>query len=261
MKAYEIMEALKAESTHVHDNLHVDTLKAGCKDKEVRKIATCFIATPDVIREAAAWGADLLITHEPTFYNHRDFNGEIPDDPVMQAKKKLLESAGMTVYRYHDHAHDHEPDVISIGQVNALPWDCEFDGHFLLTLKTPMTAREMAADIEKCWGIARVRLTGDLDTPMTKIALLIGAYGDEKHYQYLRDTDCEVLIVGETNEWRIGEYVRDGAQMGFRRALLTCGHAGSEKAGMEYLVKHLEEKFDGIKAKYFECGEVYSYLK
>ena len=261
MKAYEIMDALKAESTHVHDNLHVDTLKAGCKDKEVKKIATCFIATPEVIRAAADWGADLLITHEPTFYNHRDFDGDIPNDPVMQAKKKLLDGTGMTVYRYHDHAHDHEPDVISIGEMAALPWEYDFDGHFLVTLKKPLTAREMARDLEKAWGIARVRMTGTLDKPMTKIALLIGAYGDNKHYEYLRDTDCEVLIVGETNEWRIGEYVRDSDQLGMPRALLTCGHAGSEKNGMAHLVRHLEEKFSGIQAKYFECGEVYTYLK
>ncbi len=260
MKAYEIMDALIAESPSVHEK-HVDTLKAGCADKEVKRIATCFIATPDVIRAAAAWGADLLITHEPTYYNHWDYNGEIPNDPVMQAKKKLLEGTGMTVYRYHDHAHDHEPDVITVGEVAALPWDCDFDGHFIVKLKTPMTAKEMARDIEQGWGIARVRLTGDLDTPMTKIALLIGAYGDEKHYEYLRDTDCEVILVGETCEWRIGEYVRDGAQLGFHRALLTCGHAGSEKNGMEHLVKHLNEKFPGIEAKYFEAGEVYTYLK
>ena len=45
----------------------VDTLKAGSAEREVKKLATCFIATPEVIRAAADWGADLLITHEPTY--------------------------------------------------------------------------------------------------------------------------------------------------------------------------------------------------
>ena len=32
----------------------------------------CHRATPEVIREAAARGANLIITHEPTFFTHAD---------------------------------------------------------------------------------------------------------------------------------------------------------------------------------------------
>ena len=37
----------------------VDTLKAGSAEREVKKLATCFIATPEVIRAAADWGGSL----------------------------------------------------------------------------------------------------------------------------------------------------------------------------------------------------------
>lgn len=258
MKAKELMQELcAAADAPVADT--VDTLKAGDPERELHKVATCFIATPEVLRAAHAWGADLLITHEPTYYDHRDHDGDIPDDPVMQRKKQLVEQTGLTIYRFHDHTHASTPDGIIAGQLHALPWSCSHDGHFAVTLEQPMTAAQIAEDLEKYWGIAHVRRTGDLDTPMTRLCMMIGAYGEDRHYRMLRDTDCEVLIVGETSEWRICEYVRDSAQMGLHRAMLTCGHVGSERAGMEYLAGRIAQAHPDISTRYFECGEVYTY--
>src|SRR5216683_307975 len=50
----------------------VDTFKAGNPDTEVKGIAVTMMATFDVLQRAAAAGQNLIITHEPTFYNHLD---------------------------------------------------------------------------------------------------------------------------------------------------------------------------------------------
>src|SRR5437764_10306763 len=50
----------------------VDTIKAGAPDTPVAGIATTFMATFDVLQRAAASRKNLVITHEPTFYNHED---------------------------------------------------------------------------------------------------------------------------------------------------------------------------------------------
>ncbi len=52
----------------------VDTFKAGNPDTVVKGIATSFSATLDVCQRAAASGKNLIIVHEPTFYNHLDEN-------------------------------------------------------------------------------------------------------------------------------------------------------------------------------------------
>ena len=44
-----------------------DTLKAGDPGTELRKVAVAMFATPDLIREVHAWGAELLIVHERLF--------------------------------------------------------------------------------------------------------------------------------------------------------------------------------------------------
>lgn len=257
MKAKDLLNEMRTwADAPVEDT--VDTFKAGDPEREIRKVASCFIATPDVIRAAHTWGADLLITHEPTYYDHQDHCGNIPDDPVMQRKKALIESTGMAIFRYHDHMHDRTPDGIIEGMIKALPWtDYDWDGHFALTLKEPMTAAEVAADLEKYWNIQHVRRTGDLHTPMTRLCMMIGAYGDERQYRTLRQTDCEMVIVGETCEWRFSEYIRDAVQLGDHVALLTCGHQGSEAAGMRWLTQMIHDTHPDLDVQYFECGEVY----
>ncbi len=259
MKARELMEELFARADEpVRDT--VDTCKAGDPERALRRVATCFIATPEVIRAAGDWGADLLITHEPTYYEHRDHLGAIPDDPVMQAKKRLLEGTGMTVYRLHDHMHASTPDGIIEGELHALPWGCAHDGHFAVTLREPRTARQVAADLEKHWGLRRVRMVGALDEPMTGVYLMIGAYGEENHLKALRKPECQILVVGETSEWRIAEYVRDAVQLGLSKAMLVCGHVGSEREGMRFLAQSIAKAHPDLETRYFECGEVYTDL-
>jgi len=50
----------------------VDTFKIGNPDAAVKGIATSFSATLDVCQRAHAAGKNLIIAHEPTFYNHND---------------------------------------------------------------------------------------------------------------------------------------------------------------------------------------------
>ncbi len=67
-------------------------------------------------------GKNLIIAHEPTFYNHLDQTDELKNDPVYQAKRKFIEEHGMVVFRFHDHWHEHRPDGILTGMVAALRW-------------------------------------------------------------------------------------------------------------------------------------------
>ncbi len=68
----------------------VDTIKAGNPDAPVRGIATTVMATLDVLQRAAAQGKNLIITHEPTFYNHEDKTQDFEKDPVYLAKRALI---------------------------------------------------------------------------------------------------------------------------------------------------------------------------
>ena len=49
-----------------------DTVKTGDPTQPLRGIVTTFLATGAVIARAADLDANLIITHEPTFYTHED---------------------------------------------------------------------------------------------------------------------------------------------------------------------------------------------
>ena len=66
MKAEEILREMFSWAPGEYEKT-CDTLKAGDPSREVTKAAVCCFATPKIIREAAAWGAQLLITHEPLY--------------------------------------------------------------------------------------------------------------------------------------------------------------------------------------------------
>lgn len=256
MKAKELMAALfakiPAETTF---DWTCDTCKAGDPEKEIRRVAVTMIATPDIIRETAAWGADLLIVHEPTYYNHGD---EHSDEAQETEKRALIESTGMTVYRYHDHPHSMVPDLINAGEVAKLFPDqpvetylCPHDARF--EIKEPMTARQIAERAEQILGIRHIRLCGAVDRPLTHISVMFGQSGALR--SELRRQDCEIVLTGECCEWCDCEYVRDAAQLGHGKALILLGHIASEREGMKLLTEMLREEYPDLESAYFESGE------
>lgn len=262
MKAYELMEELFALAPDGDYTDTCDTLKAGSPEREVSRVAVTMIPTVDVIRQAASWGADLLIVHEPMYYNHADHHST---ESVECEKRALVEQTGMTIYRYHDHPHRAPKDMIALGEYALLGLDGEIDwskqfGLTRVRLHQPMTPRELAMRMEERLGIGHVRICGAADAPCTRIASLFGAPGNGVG-EALKREDVEIVLTGEACEWAHGEYARDAAQLGRKKALLIMGHVGSERDGMSELAKQLEKKHPELAIRYFDCGEVYTYAQ
>ena len=72
---------------------------------------------------------------------------------------------------------------------------------------------------------------------------------------------ADVVLTGEACEWRLGEYARDAAQLGFAKAMLILGHCGSERDGMRYIAGLLKDAVPALDVRYFESGEVYTYCE
>lgn len=256
MNAQQLMERLFAlAGQRIEDT--VDTCKAGDPAKEVQKVALCCIASPSILRQAHAWGADLLITHEPTY--HDNFDCLHADDLVATEKRRLVEATGMTIYRYHDHAHAALPDVIAMGELEELGWDKEeFDGQLLLTLHQPRPVRELAREIGERLGIAQVRLAGH---PETTVKTAVLGFGARNMLELMNQQEADLYISGELCEWNACEYIRDAAELGHRKALLVLGHISSEKAGMKHAQKLVQRIAPGIETRYFDNPDVFTYIE
>ena len=258
MKAKEIMRnVIGPKWVDEHSHWTVDRLKIGDEECEVTKIGTCLTATPDVIRAAGEWGCQLLITHEPTFYNHIDeFN---PESRLSVMKRELIEKYGLTIYRYHDAMHMAGVDLVNLDFINRMGWVGEFDNDVYFVSEKPMEVRDIVEGIKKNIGLKNPRIVGKDSGSVTKIKLNLGHRGGDSYREFAEGNEWEVVIGGELCEWADAEPIRDAAQFGEQKTLLLLGHAGSEKSSMETLAFEIDKKFDGAEAKYFECGELYTY--
>jgi putative NIF3 family GTP cyclohydrolase 1 type 2 len=183
----------------------VDTVKVGDPDQPVTGIVTTFLASDEVIDEAIALGANLVITHEPTFYNHRDRVDWLEGDEVYEHKRRLLETSGIVVWRFHDGIHRLEPDGVIVGVLEELGWQkyARPDKPSVCDIP-PATLRELAALFEERLGTKRVLAVGDTRRRYRSVGLMVGAAGGESQMRFLRETGVEVLVVGELGPRRPG---------------------------------------------------------
>jgi putative NIF3 family GTP cyclohydrolase 1 type 2 len=220
----------------------VDTFKAGNPDEPVKGIAVTMMATLDVLERAAASGNTLVITHEPTFYNHRDTTADLEkqNDAVLAAKQKFIADHHLVVWRFHDGWHARRPDGIQLGMTEALGWQKyqNRDQQHLFELPA-ITLGDLAEQVKRKLSIRVLRVVGDPKLRVTKIGMMPGAAGSARQIQMLERDDVEALLIGETPEWETVEYVADAVTEGKRKALVILGHIPSEQAGMEECARWL----------------------
>jgi putative NIF3 family GTP cyclohydrolase 1 type 2 len=243
LTAQTIVDRIKAHAGVTWQQQTVDTFKAGDPDTPITGVAVTMMATLDVLQRAAASGRNLVITHEPTFFDHRDPTDalEAEHDPVLAAKLAFIRDHHLVVWRFHDHWHRRQPDGIETGIFRALGWQAfqRKDAPELLTLPE-VTLSALAADIRSKLGAPTLRVVGDPAMKITHVALLPGAAGFEAHRHALQRDDVEVLVIGEAREWETVEYVDDAVAARNRKALVIVGHIPSEQAGMDECTRWLK---------------------
>lgn len=222
----------------------VDTFKAGDPDAKVTGIAVTMMATFDVLQRAAASGANLIITHEPTFYNHLDDLKEIPqkeNDPVLAEKLAFIKEHHLVVWRFHDHWHRRTPDGIEAGMTHALGWEAFQDkqNQYLFTIPET-TLDKLAAELKARLELHTMRVVGDPQMKITRVALSPGAAGMQREIGALENPDIQLLITGESREWETVEYAADAVGEKKNKALIVLGHIPSEQAGMEECTRWLK---------------------
>lgn len=222
----------------------VDTFKAGDPETRITGIAVTMMATYDVLERAAASGKNLVITHEPTFYNHLDQFEEIPQkekDPVLAQKLAFIKEHHMVVWRFHDHWHRRNPDGIEVGMIHALGWEAFQDKQNPYLFAIPETTLEkIAAELKSRLQLHTMRVVGDPKMKLTRVALSPGAAGMTREIGALEPPPIQLLITGESREWETVEYAADAVSEKKNKALIVLGHIPSEQAGMEECTRWLK---------------------
>ena len=256
LTAGQVIEEIKTHVGVPWQSQTVDTVKAGDPNVEVTGIATTFAATMDVLERAARSGKNLIIAHEPTFYNHLDQTEALKNDPVFQAKERFIEQHKLVVFRFHDHWHRHKPDGILTGMIDALAWKNYQDKTTPQLFEHPsVTLDQLAQEVKSKLNIRTIRVVGERGMNVTGIAFLPGASGSDRQIEALERENVQVLVAGESREWETVEYVRDAATQGKKKAVILLGHVPSEEAGMKYCAEWLKTFLPGVPIEFIPARE------
>jgi putative NIF3 family GTP cyclohydrolase 1 type 2 len=256
-----IAEALGATVPTAPPRDTVDTIKIGDSAQPLTGIVTTFLATVEVIEHANQLGANLIITHEPIFYNHRDETDWLTDKPVYEAKCRLIEQHGLVIWRFHDLLHTLRPDPTVAGLLDELEWiACAQPEQLHRCRIPPMTLRQLAEWVKTRLSIETLRVVGDPDMTCRGIALLPGCPGRNAQIGTLAQSEIDVVITGEISEWETSEYVRDATRLGQGKGLLVLGHAASEEPGMRWVTPWLQARLPGIAIRFVPTGKLFHWV-
>jgi len=252
----------------------VDGFKAGDPNTPVKSIVTTAMATMDVLKQAVQNGANLIFTHEPTFFGRQDgpappspagglggrpgdFPGISADDPVYLAKKEFIATNGLVVFRLHDNWLSRRRSDMTAGLAEMLGWAKNRvrpdDGLYQIS---SATAEETVALIRKKLKLrGGLRAVGDRTATVRRVLLLPGFTTPAVMRKRYREAD--MTITGEVREWENTFYAADVFTAGERRGLVTVGRVVSEDPGMRICAKWLKTVVTEAPVRWIPAGDLY----
>ena len=236
----------------------VDVIKEGDPETKVTGIVTTMFGTMDVLRKAVQLKANLVVVHEPLYYNHRDETAQFINDPVFKEKEKFINDHKIVVWRFHDYIHSIKPDGILSGMVIKLGWKNYVVGGDLSRYIIPdMTLNELLAYLKAKFPASAFNIIGDPEMKISSVRLLPGAPGSMAQITSLEDKNIDLVIAGEVPQWETYEYMRDAVSQGKKKAIIFLGHIPSEEAGMEFCAGWIRGFLKDIPVTFVESGPSY----
>lgn len=216
----------------------VDNIVLGDGASRVEGIASTMMATFDVVKRCVAAGKNLIVTHETPVYMHQDDVKQVANDPAYLAKKEFVEKNRAVVFHFHDHWHARKPDGIATGMAMELGWEKNQDPANPRKFSFPGTPlAQFASEMQNRLHASTMRVIGNPKLPVNKVT---ASWGYMSSLAMASNPDIEVLVVGETREWEVAEYIQDCITAGQKKALIVIGHVVSEQAGMKYCAEWLK---------------------
>lgn len=255
-KVSEILERVQGALSTGAEQPHFEGLVAGDGDKDVRRIATCFSPSVNVLRRASAAGCDLVIADGHPYYTYDNTRvqqtrlEDVLPTPVGLAKKQLVEMLGMAIARYPTAYGSKFPSGAAMALANewgfpgaaAPDENADFVIADIATEPFEAFARRLAQE-KGCTGI---RLIGAADLPVNRVAIGTGMLAPTVLGRMLADPMVDAVIGGEVVEWEGGPYFEDVIASGRNAGLILTGFAMSREPMTRALARLVREVMPGV---------------
>ena len=244
----EIREYLLKNSPWVNGDDTVDTVKCGDPDRPVKKAGVAWFPSIWDIRAAIRAGCDLLIVHEPTFWEHSAEEQSWRDRGPGIVKSKELAESGLVILRAHD-TWDNWPDIgirdawatylgftKRLREGSSLRWTAFYE----IPETTLRGLAQQIADRVQPLGEDSVQVIGDAQRQVSRPAIGVGCAVPD---QEMVECGADVLIMCYDGAayWSSRERL---SEMG--ASIITVEHGTSEMPGLMSLRSHLAGQFPAV---------------
>lgn len=179
----EIHEGLQAEGYWVNwQTTPFDkfTHNAHLRFRQVQVVGVCWHPSLAAVQRARQLGCQLLIHHEPLFYD--DNTPGVESDPGYAAKKHILDASGIVAYRSHDFqdrfptygVHAKWKQFLGLTGPEIANWN-DYITVTQENVRTVWSWAEQFADRSKTLGQPAIRVIGNPDKMVSRISTGTGA--------------------------------------------------------------------------------------
>ena len=238
-----------------------DEFMHGDPAAEVRGIATTWLATDAVLREAARRGLNFVIAHEGAFYPV--YEGTASGDRQHAGKRRLIDELGLTLLRCHD-TWDRMPEVgIPDAWADFLGFPAEprdVESYYRICLVDGRTVEEVArAVLERVRTLGQetvgvVCADGDRQTRVHRLAVGTGAI---TRLPAMHELGADIVLATDDG---ISNTSGGLWSLDLGVPMLIVNHGTAELPGMQAMVGYIQRHFPGVPVEYLDCGFPYPVL-
>ena len=213
-------------------------LCVGSPEDEVTSVLIALDCTPELVDEAVACGADMIITHHPLIFS--GLKKISPEDMVGEAVIKAIK-AGISIYAAHTNADKVLEGVsgamaarLGLMDVEVLDMDGEGTGLGAVgNFPEPMTADQAIALVKEKFALKSMKVSKPVEGMISRVAMCGGSGGSL--IGAARKAGAQLYISGDIS------YHNFFTPEGFM--IMDIGHYESEIEIVEILFSLLRKKF------------------
>ncbi len=220
-------------------------LLVGGKQQEIHKVLLSVDVTDEVIDEAIAQGANMIIAHHPLIF--RKLKRVVAEDLT---GRRILRMVQHSIACYCMHTNfdimgmaDEAADMLGLSGAEVLEVTYEDElskegigryGYW----KNNGTLLELGEYVKDVFKLEHVTLYGDLNAPMVKVAISTGSGSDMVPRAIA--AGCDAIITGDIGYHCALDAISEGL------CIIDAGHFGLEKIFIPYMKTYLEREAEGI---------------
>ncbi|MGC9318437.1 MAG: Nif3-like dinuclear metal center hexameric protein [Armatimonadota bacterium] len=218
----------------------------GDPEVEVSGVLVAFMPTVEAIERCAAEGCNLLVAHELLHMPYPWRGQGLERHLTWRVNRRrigLLARHGITLFRAHGTL-DRFCVLEDFATLLGLTEPVYDDGRVRIHEIERVPLGELVERVKASTGLDAVRVSGELETPVSRVGLPWGGTGLSVNASFINSViehHPDVLIAGESDEYAM-RMIRDCDV-----TLIETGHAVSEEPGLEHFARHLAESFPEVR--------------